>query len=428
MEFPKHCQGITPSDQLDTSTKGIGNVADLKTGPWNLLAEDISLPAAVLYQSRLENNLLWMQRFSDINGVGLAPHGKTTMTPDFFRQQINAGAWGITLATAVQVAAAAKQGIGKILMANQLVGKRNMAIIAGLPQETEFYCLVDSVENVHQLGAFFADADKTLNVLIELGVEGGRCGCRTNQEAIALARVINEWPQLKLVGVEVYEGTIHGENAESKVINFLHWAVAVTQELVELGAFSREQVILTGAGSAWYDLVSNLFYQASLSLNLSILIRPGCYLIHDQGIYAQAQRNIDVRLRGRVGSTDGDRHTPGALQSSLEIWAYVQSLPEPGRAIIGMGKRDVAFSDGLPEPCLHFRPGNSQPIQADPAWETLELMDQHTYLKIPASADIKVGDMLSFSTSHPCLTFDKWRYVCVIDDNYQVVKLVETCF
>ena len=420
MEFHKISQGITPSDQLDAFTKGVGNLANPKTGGWNLLAEEISLPAAVIYQSRLENNLVWMQKFSEENGVSLAPHGKTTMAPDFFRQQINAGAWGITLATAVQVAAAAKQGISKILMANQLVGKRNMEIIASLPKTVEFYCLVDSIENVHQLGAFFESANRTLNVLIELGVEGGRCGCRTDQEAISLSKVINEYHHLNLVGIEIYEGVIHGEQAESKVINFLNRAVAITRKLVELKAFCKEQVILTGAGSAWYDLVSQVFYEASHTLNLLVLIRPGCYLIHDKGIYEKEQRKVDSRL--------GNKNIPGELQSSLEIWAYVQSLPEPGKAIIGMGKRDVAFSDGLPRPCLHFRPGNTKPTTVEPCWEILELMDQHTYLKIPTSADIKVGDMLSFSTSHPCLTFDKWRYICVIDDNYQVTKLVETYF
>lgn len=430
MELSTHLQGVNPSDKPDVSTKGIGSTTGSK--PWNLLAEEVSLPAAVIHQSRLESNLDWMQQFSEINGVALAPHGKTTMTPDFFRQQIDAGAWGITLATAVQVAAAVKHGIRKILMANQLVGKRNMEIIANLPETVEFYCLVDSIENAHQLGVFFGAADRTLNVLIELGVGGGRCGCRTDEEAISLSKVINEYHYLNLVGIEVYEGVIHGEHAESKVVDFLSRAVSVTQKLVALEAFCNKQVILTGAGSAWYDLVSKTFHEASLtldspkdpSINLLILIRPGCYLIHDKGIYEKEQHKIESRLKNINSSSK----VSGTLQSALEIWAYVQSLPEPGKAIVGMGKRDVAFSDGLPQPSLHFRPGSAKPTEASASWETLELMDQHAYLKIPASADIKVGDMLSFSTSHPCLTFDKWRYVCVIDDNYRVIKCVETCF
>jgi hypothetical protein len=29
------------------------------------------------------------------------------------------------------------------------------------------------------------------------------------------------------------------------------------------------------------------------------------------------------------------------------------------------------------------------------------LMDQHAYLRIPAGADLKVGDMIAFDISHP---------------------------
>ena len=43
-------------------------------------------------------------------------------------------------------------------MANQLVGKQNMEIIAGLlgDPKFEFYCLVDSAEGVDLLGEFFS--------------------------------------------------------------------------------------------------------------------------------------------------------------------------------------------------------------------------------------------------------------------------------
>ena len=124
-----------------------------------------------------------------------------------------------------------------------------------------------------------------------------------------------------------------------------------------------------------------------------------------------------------------EEKTPeGELESCLEIWAYVQSIPEPGRVIIGMGKRDVAFSDGLPQPALHYRPGNSRPQSAATDWKLVEIMDQHAFLQVPDNANIQVGDMIAFSTSHPCLTFDKWKNICLIDDNYQVSRVLDTYF
>jgi D-serine dehydratase len=56
------------------------------------------------------------------------------------------------------------------------------------------------------------------------------------------------------------------------------------------------------------------------------------------------------------------------------------------------------------------------------------MMDQHAYLRIAPGTDLKVGDMLAFDISHPCLTFDKWRQILVVDADYRVTEVVETCF
>ena len=176
---------------IDPFGKGLGNVpsASVPLGDagrleWNLLAEDVSLPAAVLYEDRVEHNLNWMQAFVQQYGVKFAPHGKTTMAPQLFRRQLDAGAWGITLATAHQTQAAYHGGVRRVLLANQLVGRQNMTIIAGLLSDPdfEFFCLVDSADSVDQLGRFFGDAKKSLNVLIELGVPGGRAVQHTRFE------------------------------------------------------------------------------------------------------------------------------------------------------------------------------------------------------------------------------------------------------
>ena len=188
-------------------------VADLG---WNLLAEDVSLPAAVLYEARVRHNLQWMQRFMEAYRVKLAPHGKTTMSPALFQRQIDGGAWGITLANAPQVQAAHNHGIRRVLMANQLVGRANMAIIARiLRQDPDFtyFCIIDSPANAAHLGAYFGEQGLTLPVLIELGPAGGRTGVRDDAQFQAVADEIARWPALALAGIEVYEGVLQEEQA-----------------------------------------------------------------------------------------------------------------------------------------------------------------------------------------------------------------------
>ncbi|WP_245597638.1 amino acid deaminase [Psychromonas aquimarina] len=401
-------------------TKGI---ASETAEQWNLLQEDLSLPLAVIYRSRIENNLKWMQAFADSYQVKLAPHGKTTMAPDLFLQQKEAGAWAVTLATVPQVAAAYQHGLKRIIMANQLVGKQNMRLVSELilTGDLEFYCLVDSVENVQQLARFFAQTGLTLNLLIEISVPGGRCGCRNEAQIDQLAAEIALHPCLKLTGIEVYEGVIHGENAEQLIREFLADVIQACNRLLTRKAFDSEQIILTGAGSAWYDVVSDTFANTKLDKAIIPVIRPGCYLIHDTGIYQDAQKSV-LQRNQRACDLSGD------LQSALEVWTYVQSIPEPGFAVIAMGKRDVAFDAGLPTAELHYRPGKTAAKPASEDWLVTQIMDQHAFLTFPDDDDIKVGDMIAFSTSHPCLTFDKWKNIAVVDDQYNVTDIFKTCF
>ncbi len=105
---------------------------------WNLLREDLSLPAAVLDQDRLTHNLGWMCEFIRAYGLRLAPHGKTTMAPRLFEMQMQSGAWGITVATPQQARVAHAHGIRRVLMANQLVGKENMAMVSRMLEDPGF--------------------------------------------------------------------------------------------------------------------------------------------------------------------------------------------------------------------------------------------------------------------------------------------------
>lgn len=54
---------------------------------WNVLRGDLPLPLAVIKQDVLRHNLQWMQDFANAQGVGLAPHGKTTLSPQLFWRQ-----------------------------------------------------------------------------------------------------------------------------------------------------------------------------------------------------------------------------------------------------------------------------------------------------------------------------------------------------
>lgn len=389
--------------------------------PGDHLVRDVSLPALVIHRQALDHNIRWMQAFVTNSGAELAPHGKTSMVPALFRRQLEEGAWGLTLATAVQTRAAYAHGVRRVLMANQLVGTANMALIAELLADSmfDFHCMVDHPDNVAALGKFFAARGLRLNVMIEYGVVGGRCGCRTEQQVLDLADAIAAQPALALTGIEGYEGVIHGDQAESGIRAFAASLVRLAVDLQDRGAFALERPIVTASGSAWYDLIAEAFDERQVRERFLGVLRPGSYVVHDHGIYKDAQCCVLDRR--------SDLHE--GLRPAMEVWAHVQSMPEPGFAVIAMGKRDVAYDAGLPSPLLCYKP-DAVPAQGVDvsACKVTAVMDQHAFMTVAPGCELNVGDIIAFGSSHPCLTFDKWRSGCLVDENLQVIESFDTYF
>jgi D-serine dehydratase len=109
----------------------------------------------------------------------------------------------------------------------------------------------------------------------------------------------------------------------------------------------------------------------------------------------------------------------------------VQSLPEPGLAILTAGKRDLSHDLGLPTPQAAWPRAGREGRPAPEGWAITGLNDQHAYLRLDGAgqaAPLEVGDRVVLGISHPCTTFDKWRWMPVVDDDYAVVDAIVTWF
>lgn len=398
---------------------------------WNILREDLPLPAAVLRASALEHNERWMTSFLDLAGVVIAPHGKTTMSPQLFERQLVHGAWAITVATAQQIEVCRRFGIRRILLANQLIGRQAIRYVLdeiASDSALEFYCLVDSADGVALLGEAARERElkNPLHLLLEVGHKGGRTGCRDLETALAVARAANAaGPKLRLRGVEGFEGLIHGPTPaeqEDAIRRFLDLMVDVAVACAKQDLFAPGTVILSAGGSAFYDLAVERLKRASLGRETMVLTRSGCYLSHDSGLYHRAFARLSERMPGITRLNERP-------QSALQLWAYVQSRPEPGKAILTMGKRDTSPDSGFPVPELWHRPnGGGAPAPLGPGHVVTDMNDQHSHMAVPEASPLRVGDMVAFGISHPCLTFDKWQVLCVVDDRYNVVSAIRTFF
>ena len=342
--------------------------------------------------------------------------------PALFRRQIADGAWAITAATVRQARTMYTAGVRRVLIANEVVVPAEVAWLAeAMTAGFDVYCYVDSVVGAEIMGETLAEvrANRPLPVLLEMGIAGGRTGVRTVAEGLAVAESVAASPHLALTGTAGFEGIIPSSDpsAIETVDEFLDSTVELTQGVAARGWFEpTPEVIVTAGGSAYFDRVAERFSRVTIDEPMRVVIRSGCYLTHDDGLY--------VRASPMAATSDAGE---GTLQPAVEVWGAVLSRPEPFLALVGIGKRD-ASPDGLLPLAKKIRRRGSSVVESIEPNRVRALDDQHAYLDLDPSDTIGVGDLVGFGISNPCTTFDKWRAMALVDDDYTVLEVVETLF
>jgi D-serine deaminase-like pyridoxal phosphate-dependent protein len=398
-------------------------------------------PIMVAKRSALDHNITTLARFVRDRGLELAPHGKTTMAPALFQAQLDAGAWGISVATAAQVRICRQVGVPRVLLANEIFDSGALGWLASELEQNErepfeVLCFVDSVEGVRILDEHAGAVP--FGVLVELGHTGGRTGCRGLPELLKVAQAADEARGARLAGVACYEGTQPGPEEVRAFLRDLVRAAEMVAPLVE------GRPVVSAGGSAWFDLVADEL--ATLAEpsgggaargdaaggGALVILRSGAYIAHDEGFYQE--RTPFIRNGSRVAGAE----LRGELRPALEVWAQVLSVPEPGLALVGMGKRDVPYDLDMPvvrsvrsphkttEETAQETAQKTTREGAQPQGLTVvKVQDQHAYL---TGEGLRPGDLVSFGISHPCTAFDKWRVIPVVDDDYAVIDLINTYF
>ena len=395
---------------------------------WNVLAGDLPLPIAILKRDAVAHNIGWLQHQARSWGIDLAPHGKTTMSPQLFARQLEAGAWGITFATVTQLAVGVAAGVRNALIANQVLGDGDLAAIQQLQRAHAGLRVVFLVDSPAQL-ALIEDwtqrhgGASPFEVLLELGLPGGRTGCRTHDEAVALAERAHASAAVRLVGIECYEGLgAKGDASDVPYATALMDRVeAIARHCHVQGLFDADEVLMSAGGSAIFDLVATRLTPA-LGRPVRGLLRSGCYVTHDHGHYKRFVNAVEARL----GCARGE-----SLRPALEVWTHVQSCPEPGLALLAAGRRDLSFDIEMPMPIARAPRGAMATSAVPASWKVTALNDQHAHLRWDAADGAhapQVGERIGLGISHPCTTFDKWHWMPMVDADYRVVDAAVMVF
>ncbi|MFD5213998.1 alanine racemase [Microbacterium sp. NPDC058345] len=383
-------------------------------------------PLIALDDAAMDANVATMAAWCAERGFDIMPHGKTTMAPALWKRQTDAGATGITLATMGQVRTGRDLGLDSIMLANAAVDPRSLAWLAGELADPgfRFVSWADSIATVEAMehGLLAAGTPRAADVCIELGASGGRTGARSIAEAVRIAERIAASPVLRLAGVSGYEGSLahdRSTTAVAAVRSYLEAQVELHTAITPL--YDDGEVFLTAGGSAYFDVVADVWAGADRDGRTRFTLRSGAYIVHDDGFY----RGISPFDEGAAHISDSSGASPRFV-NAMHGLARVVSSPEPGLALVDGGKRDFPYDEGMPIPRA-WRPESSEPWQPLQG-EVSAMNDQHSYVR--SEQPLPIGSVVRLGLSHPCTAFDKWRILPVIEsvESERVVDLVRTWF
>ncbi|MCV9906708.1 D-TA family PLP-dependent enzyme [Brucella sp. HL-2] len=328
---------------------------------------EIDTPAVLIDVNRVQANIKKAQAHADAIGVKLRPHIKTHKLPFFARRQIEAGAVGITCQKLGEAEVMADAGIIDIFLPYNILGKEKLERLYSLHQRITISVTVDNATSLDGLEKRFTNEGRPLTVLVECDTGMGRCGVQTPEEALELARHIDQSKGLKFGGLMTYPATGKAEQAEQ-------WLVEA-RNLLAANGLQCETISSGGTPDMWRSPKESVVTE----------YRPGTYIYFDRYQVGQGAATLD--------------------DCALTVLSTIVSHPTLDRAIIDAGSKSLS-SDTLGL-------ADFGELAGRPDARVTGLSEEHGTLKGDI-AGLKVGDKVRVIPDH----------VCVVSNLFDEVHLI----
>jgi D-serine deaminase-like pyridoxal phosphate-dependent protein len=297
-------------------------------------------------------------------GVRVRPHLKTAKSPPVARLLLDAGAQGICVAKLSEAEVMLAAGIDDVLITTELAGSvkaRRLAALAERRPEARVRVVVDSWEGAQALDAALGHPIETL---IEVNVAQDRCGVAP-EDALQLADRVRGLDNLRLVGVQGYEGNLQHVRDETERRALCDAAMGRMRTAVDSlrgGGHMVEVVTTGGTGTAEFCAAHDFVTE----------VQPGSFAFMDADYL----------------DTGGVPYAP-----ALAAHATVISRPTPDRAVVDAGLKTLSNDSGPAR------------VADAPGWSYHHAGDEHGVLTpedSPAGErrDLAVGERVTLLPSH----------------------------
>ncbi|HTU56701.1 MAG TPA: alanine racemase [Acetobacteraceae bacterium] len=318
--------------------------------------EALDTPALLVDLDGMAENIARISGTCRENGVNWRPHTKGNKTIEIVRQELAAGAIGITCAKLGEAEVMAP-AVPDILIANQIVGAAKIRRLVQLPRSVDAIVAVDDPANVAELAAAARAHGRRQRVVIEVNIGMNRAGVAPGGPVVELARVIAAHGGLEFAGLMGWE------SQATRIPDASEKEPAVAEAIGRLTASAD------ACRAAGYDV--------------RIVSCGGTgtfpYCVQQPGV-------TEVQVGGGIfGDVHYRDHYHEDFRCALTVLATVTSRPTPTRIILDAGRKTLSSDAAMPEPL------------GLTSLRSIKLSAEHATIELEAPNELpRAGDKLAF--------------------------------
>jgi D-serine deaminase-like pyridoxal phosphate-dependent protein len=336
---------------------------------------------------KMERNILKIAEVAKGNGVALRPHVKTHKIPSIAKEQLEAGARGITVAKVSEAEVMAEGGVEDIFMAYPLVTDAKIRRAVLLGRRIRLVVGVDSLEGARRLSAVAKAGDHILEVRLEVDTGLRRTGVPFD-EAAELANAIGSLGNLNLTGIYTFRGAVLGG---SRTLELEKAGLEEGRLMVSLADRMREQNIRVDDVS----LGSTPTVEYAAQVEGVTEVRPGTYVFYD-------------RMQAHLGACSLD-------ECAATVVCTVVSRPSKDLAVVDGGSK--TFATDVPPGAEPLNLKGFGHVVGYPGVVLERLTEEHGMLTLDQDCDLEVGDALQIIPNHICSTVNLHDEVYLLDED-----------
>jgi D-serine deaminase-like pyridoxal phosphate-dependent protein len=216
---------------------------------------ELDTPCLAVDEGRLKQNIQAMQAHMAAFGKQLRPHTKTHKCSHIAGMQMDAGCIGICVAKISEAEVLVKNGLHGVLVTSPVVTDHKIErLMECLSIDPQLMVVIDNPSNAEKLNETAKKHKLDLNVLVDIDPGPGRTGVPL-KDGLAIAKMIQTLPSLRLRGVQSYAGFIqHIPSFEERYKTSLDCMGRVAEVVRQLREADLPCDIFTGSGTGTYEI------------------------------------------------------------------------------------------------------------------------------------------------------------------------------